>query len=39
MNMFMLVLTAIAFLLVVSELHYRLAQWMDQASEVFEIGG
>jgi len=37
MNTLMLVLVAAIALFVVSELHYKLVQWMEKSSEVFEI--
>jgi hypothetical protein len=37
MNTLMLVSIAVISLFVVSELHYKLVQWMEKSSEVFEI--
>lgn len=37
MNTFILVLVVAISLSVLSELHYKLMQWMNKSSEVFEI--
>ncbi len=37
MSLLMIIPVAIVFLMTVSELHYLLARWMEQSSEVFEI--
>lgn len=37
MNTFMLVSAILVSLLTIAELHYKLVQWMNQSSEVFEI--